>query len=68
MLDRADVARCSSLSRGHVRVRGQVASTDDIARVVQVISGVPGVHAVDSFMHLPGEPAPNKEPARSAGH
>jgi hypothetical protein len=52
---------------GLVRVRGQVASTEDIARVVRAVNGVPGVHAVESFMHLPGEPAPNKEPALRVG-
>ena len=49
------------------RVRGQVASEADIARVVRAINGVPGVHGVESLMHLPGEPAPNKKPARAAG-
>lgn len=52
---------------GLVRVRGQVASEADIARVVRAINGVPGVHGVESLMHLPGEPAPNKKPARAAG-
>jgi hypothetical protein len=52
---------------GLVRVRGQVASTDDIARVVRTVNSVPGVHAVESFLHLPGEPAPNKEPALEIG-
>ena len=52
---------------GVVRVRGQVASEADIARVVRAINGVPGVQGVESLMHLPGEPAPNKKPARAAG-
>ena len=52
---------------GVVRVRGQVGSEADIARVVRAINGVPGVQGVESLMHLPGEPAPNKKPARAAG-
>jgi hypothetical protein len=52
---------------GIVRLRGQVSSTADIARVVQAVNGVPGVHAVESFLHLPGEPAPNKEAALRVG-
>lgn len=52
---------------GIVRLRGQVSSTSDIGRIVQTVNGVPGVHAVESFMHLPGEPAPNKEPALRVG-
>ncbi len=52
---------------GHVRLRGQVASAIDMKRVVASVDEVPGVYAVESLMHLPGEPAPNKEPAREAG-
>jgi hypothetical protein len=52
---------------GQVRLRGQVRSTDDQQRVLTAVGEAPGVRRVDSLLHLPGEPAPNKEPARRAG-
>jgi hypothetical protein len=51
---------------GLVRVRGQVATGDDLRGVVEALQQSPGVGAVDSLLHLPGEPAPNKEPSRAA--
>jgi osmotically-inducible protein OsmY len=52
---------------GLVRVRGQVRSEDDRARVLSIIGGSRGVRSIESLLHLPDEPAPNKEPARHAG-
>ena len=45
---------------GVVTVRGQVPSRDAQATVEQAISAAPGVIEVQSFLHTPGTPAPNK--------
>jgi osmotically-inducible protein OsmY len=45
---------------GVVTVRGQVAGDEAKAAVEQAISGTPGVLAVESVLHTPGTPAPNK--------
>ena len=45
---------------GVVTVRGQVASRDAVTAVENAISGTPGVVEVQSFLHTPGTPAPNK--------
>jgi hypothetical protein len=37
-----------------------VAGDEAKAAVEQAISGTPGVLAVESFLHTPGTPAPNK--------
>jgi len=52
---------------GLARVRGQVASDGDRERVLATVGGSRGVRGVESLLHLPGEPAPNKEQARHAG-
>ena len=52
---------------GVAALRGQVASSSDIDAVVRAVTGEPGVHRVESYLHLPGEPAPNKEAALRAG-
>jgi osmotically-inducible protein OsmY len=51
---------------GLARVRGQVTSGDDMQRVVDLVHGCPGVRSVESFLHLPDEPAPNKKRSRAA--
>ena len=45
---------------GVVTVRGQVPGDDAKATVEQAVSATPGVIAVESFLHTPGTPAPNK--------
>ena len=45
---------------GVVTVRGEIASRDAQATVEQAISATPGVVEVQSFLHTPGTPAPNK--------
>ncbi len=57
-VDTADVA-VESVD-GVVTVRGQVASRDAVAAVERTISETPGVVEVQSFLHTPGTPAPNK--------
>lgn len=43
-----------------VTLRGQVPSRDTKRAVEQVASAAPGVIEVQSFLHTPGTPAPNK--------
>ena len=45
---------------GVVTLRGQVGGDDAQAEVERAVSETPGVVAVESFLHTPGTPAPNK--------
>lgn len=45
---------------GVAGVRGQVGSTEEISRVCRAVHEVPGVGEVQSYLHTPGTPAPNK--------
>jgi osmotically-inducible protein OsmY len=47
---------------GVVHLRGEVPTPSRIDEVVAAVSCVYGVRHVDSYLHLPGAPAPNKEP------
>jgi hypothetical protein len=49
-----------------VRLRGQVRTDDDRARVLAAVGAEAGTRQVDSMLHLPNEPAPNKAASRSA--
>jgi osmotically-inducible protein OsmY len=51
---------------GTAALRGQVPSQEDKTKVEQAVQGVPGVQRVESWLHLPGEPAPNKASALQA--
>jgi osmotically-inducible protein OsmY len=51
---------------GVVRLRGQVPDSEASLRVISTVSGEPGVRFVESFLHLPGQPAPNKVAALRA--
>ncbi len=51
---------------GVVRVRGQVEDRDQVDQVLGAIRDVPGVVSVESLLHLPGTPAPNKAAAIEA--
>jgi osmotically-inducible protein OsmY len=51
---------------GRVTLRGQVDSRDSIARLEKAVSEAPGVTELQSFLHLPGTPAPNKATALQA--
>jgi hypothetical protein len=48
-----------------VRLRGQVRTVDDMSTVLAAVGTESGNRQVESFLHLPTEPAPNKQPARS---
>ena len=50
-----------------VELRGQVAHPGDIREVIKRVAAVPGVVDVQSYLHLPNTPAPNKRDAREAG-
>ncbi len=41
-------------------LRGQVPFAPEIDRIAQLTASAPGVHRVENYLHLPGEPAPNK--------
>ena len=45
---------------GVVTLRGQVPSREALTAVEGAVSGTPGVVEVQSFLHTPGTPAPNK--------
>jgi hypothetical protein len=49
-----------------VRLRGQVRTDDDRARVLAAVGAEAGTRQIDSMLHLPNEPAPNKAASRSA--
>ena len=51
---------------GVVTLRGQVASEDEKGRVEEAAGSAPGVREVQSWLHLPGQPAPNKAEALQA--
>jgi BON domain len=49
-----------------VRLRGQVGSDDERSRVLAAVGAEAGARHVESMLHLPGEPAPNKLASRRA--
>jgi hypothetical protein len=49
-----------------VRVRGQVRTRDEIDSVVSAVRAEAGGRHVESLLHLPAEPAPNKAASRQA--
>lgn len=52
---------------GVVGLRGQVPSLDQLKAVELAAADVPGVREIESWLHLPGTPAPNKASSRQAG-
>lgn len=51
---------------GTATLRGQVPHLQDVGTVELAVDKVPGVRAVESFLHLPKTPAPNKTDAIEA--
>lgn len=47
-------------------LRGQLDSEEDIQQLIELVAAVPDVLGVESFLHTPGTPAPNKETAIEA--
>lgn len=48
--------------QGAVFLRGEVGSDDLIRQLEQAVREIPGVHAVENLLHLPGTPAPHAAP------
>lgn len=63
--DRQVVVDCAS---GVVTLRGQVHLAAHGDELRAAVAAIPGVREVRSYLHLAGEPAPNKEPAIQASH
>jgi hypothetical protein len=49
-----------------VRLRGQVRTSEEMSRVLAAVGAESGDRHVESLLHLPSEPAPNKASARRA--
>jgi hypothetical protein len=49
-----------------IRLRGQVRTDDDRSRLLSAVGAEAGGRDVESMLHLPDEPAPNKVAARRA--
>jgi osmotically-inducible protein OsmY len=47
-------------------LRGQLDSQEDIQTLIALVAEIPDVRGVESFLHTPGTPAPNKESAIEA--
>lgn len=47
-------------------LRGQLNTQEDIQALIAQVAAVPDVQGVESFLHTPGTPAPNKETAIEA--
>ena len=45
---------------GRATLRGQVRDEAQMRAVQEAVASAPGVRTVQSWLHLPGEPAPNK--------
>jgi osmotically-inducible protein OsmY len=53
---------------GVVDVRGELTTQCDIDTVVSTIKSIPNVRGVLNYLHLPGTPAPSKEPSLEVSH
>jgi osmotically-inducible protein OsmY len=53
---------------GAVTLRGQVDTRGQADELSTRVASVPGVRLVEILLHLPNEPAPNKESALQASH
>lgn len=51
---------------GKLTLRGQVGTRDEIDRLESAVAQAPGVFELQSFLHTPGTPAPNKASALRA--
>lgn len=54
------------VAHGVATLRGQLGSSALIARAHEAVVEVPGVTRCESYLHLPGSPAPNKSEAIEA--
>ena len=51
---------------GVVHLRGEIPSRERIDELIQAVETLDEVHRVESYLHLPGEVAPNKQDAHLA--
>lgn len=56
----------TELNDGIATLRGQVVNPDHLEQLPDTVAQVDGVSGVRSYLHLPGESAPNKVPAHLA--
>lgn len=49
---------------GVVALRGQVERSEQVDQLREAVAAVPGVRAVENYLHLPGTPAPNVQHVR----
>ena len=56
----------TEVSDGTATLRGQVVNPDHLEQLPDAVAQVDGVLGVRSYLHLPGESAPNKRPAHLA--
>ncbi len=52
---------------GVVTVRGEIGDPETAQAIIEEIEALPEVESVESLVHEPGTPAPNKEAALNAG-
>jgi hypothetical protein len=67
VLERADVATGDvnvEVVDDTIRLRGQVRTEDDRSRVLSAVGAAAGSRDVESLLHLPDQPAPNKIASR----
>lgn len=64
-VDTSDVV--IDVANGIAGLRGRVETVADRDHLQRDAATVPGVEMVESWLHLPGEPAPNKAESRRAG-
>ncbi len=55
-----------NVEHGIAVLRGQLDSEENIQLLIELVAAVPDVQGVESFLHTPGTPAPNKETAIEA--
>lgn len=53
-------------AHGVVSLRGELKHPEDIRELREAVAKIPGVREVQSYLHLPGTPAPNKPEAERA--
>jgi hypothetical protein len=69
VIERADVATGDvtvEVVDDAIRLRGQVRTNDDRSRLLSAVGAEAGGRRLDSMLHLPNEPAPNKVASRRA--
>lgn len=63
-IDTSDVV--IDVTDGVAGIRGQIKQPEELKKIELEASQVPGVREVNSWLHLPGDPAPNKAQSLSA--